>query len=136
MKTHVDTKQKLLDRGNRLFKKLLTEHGGVYTDAEVAEYLGVSVDRVHECIENGRLIALEVDGQTLIPVLQFHEHEILPHLDDVLSLMETTDPVAVIRFFVTFDPDIGMTPVDALRNNTKLDVVRLRARQFGIQLAV
>lgn len=136
MTTHDDTRQILLDRGNRLFKKLLTEHGGVYTDAEVADYLRVSVDRVHECIENGRLIALEEDGETRIPAWQFQEHKTLPHLDDVLSLLKTSDPVAVIRFFVTFDPDIGMTPVDALRNNTKLDVVRLRARQFGIQLAI
>lgn len=58
-----------------LFLQMLENDGGVYSSAEAADQIGKSKVTVKSWKDNGRLLALEIDGEFCYPVFQFTEEE-------------------------------------------------------------
>lgn len=102
-----------------LLKHLEDNHNGLYSVIDVVEKLGFTADQVEGKIKQGELISLEFEGKTLLPVFQFEDGRMLPHKDDVLSILRDKDASdeAIITFFLSPFNGSGVTVRDALANN-------------------
>jgi len=133
----ISMREKLLREGRRRFAELIARHGGTYSTEEVAELAGTNPGTIRKRRERGRLIAFKQGNEWRFPVWQFTATgEPVEHLPEILDLLDNPDPIAQIRFFLDPDPDLGMTPIEALCKGENLDLVRLRAQQFGRHGAV
>lgn len=115
--------------------KYLEDFGGTLTADEVARVLRLSLDELNSLTERQHLVALRHDGDTLYPALQFHDAAPIPHLAEILDLIPSRDPVAMLRFLVSYDPALGTTRAEALISGHELDLVRSKARQVNEQIA-
>ena len=73
------------------------------------QLLHISRQAVDKRRRSGALLAIRQGGDWLYPRTQFHEHEALPRLADVIK------GLALLEFLVTEDTVLnGLAPVDAL----------------------
>jgi hypothetical protein len=127
-------------QGQLALRRLLAQHGGTLSVAEVAELLGITPDAVRKRARRGRLLALPRGGHSVFPACQFdiEDGRVVPGFDELLATLDTDSAAAKLRFFLTQDRDLGTTPIEALREadpDMRALLVR-KARQFGQQLAV
>lgn len=130
----VDTRTKLLLRGTRLFNQQLAEAGGTLSPAEMADRLGITPDGVRKRRTKGQLLAVARGRHHSYPVWQVTEEgSVLPGFGEILKLLDTESDVAKIRFFLAYDSDLDESPLQALREGRDLEMIRRKARQFGVQ---
>lgn len=121
--------------GQAKLLEFLDGHGGVLSPADTAKLLGITPDAVRKRKIARKLIGLKLGKATVYPAFQFQDGQVVPHLGQVLQALPPESPVAQIRFLLTWDDDLQMTPLDALRQGSALELVLRKARQEGEQVA-
>jgi hypothetical protein len=103
----------------------------------VAELLDISEGAVRKRLERGRLLGIPFGENTSFPVWQFDDNGVVEHFAEIMALVETSSPIGKFRFFLTFDEDLGQTPIDALKDGDPklLEIVKILATQFNQQVA-
>jgi hypothetical protein len=119
-------------RGIEGQRRLLDEHGGTITAAQIAEMLGITRQAVDKRRHSHTLLALNMGRHGYrYPVWQFTKSGPLPGLEDILQALEPHDEWMQIAFFVSKNPRLGdETPVDMLKNGEVERVVHA-ARAYG-----
>lgn len=93
---------------------------------EVAQRLGVRVNRVRQLIRDRALATVEEDGKPHVPADFFDEEGILKHLAGVLTVLRDggySDTEAVTWLF-TDDDTLPGKPIDALHEKRHHEVNR------------
>ena len=130
-----DAKMKL--EGRIAFREMLSEHGGVLSQQQAAEMLGIQSGGVRKRVERGKLLAVKQGDHHVYPVFQFGDNgEIVPQFDEVLQLLDTTSEVAKVRFFLNQSSDLSQSVIEALKDGEQLELIKRKAETFGIQGAV
>jgi hypothetical protein len=120
-------------RAAKRMSELLAAEGGPLRVEEVAARLRITRAAVDKRRRAGTLIGIEDGGRAVLyPGWQFTETGLLPGLDDALRLIGVSDSWMRIQFFLSAEPDLGQSPLHALRRGRKEDV-KLAAKRFGRQ---
>lgn len=136
-------KQKNLDReilrlkgAVVLFKQLLCS-GGVLSEQKVCNFLGIKSSKLAVLESEGKLITLEIDELNFYPAFQFNQDgTIVDHFSEILSLLNESNPVDSIQFFLTSEVDInGKNPIEVMKSGGDINIVKRLAKQFGRQVA-
>jgi hypothetical protein len=126
-------------RGQLALRRLLDQHGGTLSAAEVAQLLNITADAVRKRARRGGLLALPRGAHQVFPVFQFDVEaaRVVPGFDALLALLETDSAPAKLRFFLTPDRDLGTSPIEALRADESAvrALLKRKAQQFDQQLA-
>jgi hypothetical protein len=126
-------------QGQLALRRLLAQHGGTLSAAEVGQLLDISADAVRKRVRRGGLFALPRGAHQVFPVFQFDVEagRVVPGFDALLAVLETDSAPAKLRFFLTPDRDLGTTPIEALRADEPAvhALLQRKAQQFDQQLA-
>lgn len=79
--------RRALRRGERQKEVLLERADGTWTLQQVARHLSISPEAVRSKCQEGRLIAVEVDGEARIPRCQFDDGGVIDGLEEVVQAM-------------------------------------------------
>jgi hypothetical protein len=89
--------------------------GGMLSAEEAGKLLGISRQGVDKRRRARTLLAIRQGGDWLYPRAQFHEHETIPGLSDVVRGFEDSGPWSALEFLVTDDEVLdGLSPRAAL----------------------
>jgi hypothetical protein len=89
--------------------------GGMLSAEDVGKLLNISRQAVDKRRRSGTLLALRQGGDWLYPRAQFHEHEAIPDLANVIRGLEVSGPWVTLEFLVTEDDVLGdLSPRAAL----------------------
>lgn len=110
--------------------------GPFYSTEGVMQLLGgVSKQAVSDRVRRHRLLALRTgSGRLVYPAAQFHDERVVDGLGDVLDVLVPDDTEAwmVASWLTTPDPALDdRTPLDALRDGDRADVVRAAREVAG-----
>ncbi|WP_442877478.1 Rv2175c family DNA-binding protein [Dactylosporangium sp. AC04546] len=102
------------------------------TVPDVAELLGIPVNRVHQLVRDHALIAVRESGVLRIPAEFILEGAVVKHLPGVLTLLLDAgyNDDEALRWLYTPDESLPGTPAEALRGNRATEVKR-RAQALG-----
>ncbi|MGI5237143.1 Rv2175c family DNA-binding protein [Dactylosporangium sp. CA-139066] len=102
------------------------------TMPEVAERLGIPVNRVHQLVRDRSLIAVRESGVLRVPADFITETGVVKHLPGVLTLLYDAgyNDAEALRWLYTPDESLPGTPAAALRGNRATEVKR-RAQALG-----
>jgi transcriptional regulator with XRE-family HTH domain len=103
------------------------------TQAEVAQQLGVSPNRVRQLLRDRRLMAVPGSGNSRIPADFLQAGAVLKHLPGLLTVLRDggfTDEEAFAWLFRE-DDSLPGTPVQALRDDRHTEVTR-RAQALAL----
>jgi len=120
-------------RDGAAYAALLAAAGGGLSLAEAAEALTISRQAMHALIRTGRALGLMHGDRIVVPRLQFCSRggrsEILPGIDRIVRLFEETKagPWSAVQFLIDPDPNLGTTPIAALRDG-QVEAVEHAAR--------
>jgi hypothetical protein len=119
-------------RGIQAQRRLLDEHGGTLSAAQIGEILGITPQAVDKRRQSHSLLALNMGRHGYrYPVWQFTESGALPGLKDVLQALHPHDEWMQIAFFVSKNPRLhNQTPIDMLKAG-ELDKAVDAARAYG-----
>lgn len=95
---------------------------------EVADFLGVVITRVHDLLNERRIIALKRDGKRMVPARFFDEDKgrisrFVPGCITVLSDGGYSDE-AIFRYLFSEDDSLPGRPIDALHGHLAREVMR------------
>jgi hypothetical protein len=126
-------------KGQLAFRQLMDGSGGAYSATELAQILRITPDAVRKRTARGKLLAVPQGARSVYPACQIDltEGRVVEGLESVLPLLDTESAPAKLRFLLGADPDLGGTPLDALRRGDResRQLVERKARQLGQQLA-
>jgi hypothetical protein len=89
--------------------------GGTLSAEEVGKLLKITRQAVDKRRRNKSLLALRQGGDWLYPRAQFHEHEAIPGVADVIRGFEDSGPWVTLEFLITEDDVLdGLSPLAAL----------------------
>jgi len=133
----MNKKEKIKARGKIRFEELITESGGTYSIDKVAEILSITKDEVLQYYNNRKLLAFEYRGELVYPTWQFNNGDVIPYFGEIMSILGIHPPVCLFRFFLTYDSDLKLTPVEAMIKGDpkEIHIVRILAQQFNNQVA-
>ena len=95
--------------------------GGTLSAEDVGKLLKISRQAVDKRRRNKTLLALRQGGDWLYPRIQFHAHETIPGLADVIRGLEESGPWVTLEFLVTEDDVLdGVSPRAALLKGGEL----------------
>jgi hypothetical protein len=100
---------------------LLERAGGSLSLTQATKLLGVSRQALHKRIAAGTALGMMIGNEISVPKLQFSEkggrQEILPGVGSVTKLFKDSEagPWMALQFLVDPDPNLGKSPIDALR---------------------
>ncbi|WP_246281555.1 Rv2175c family DNA-binding protein [Fodinicola acaciae] len=99
---------------------------------DVAEQLKLPVNRVHQLIRDGKLVAVRRDGVLKVPADLVVDGAVVKHLSGLLTLLSDAgyDDEEVVRWLYTADDSLPGTPAQALVENRATEVKR-RAQALG-----
>ncbi|WP_344610571.1 Rv2175c family DNA-binding protein [Dactylosporangium salmoneum] len=99
---------------------------------DVAERLGIPVNRVHQLVRDRSLIAVRESGVLRVPADFITESGVVKHLPGVLTLLYDAgfNEAEALRWLYTPDESLPGTPAEALRGNRATEVKR-RAQALG-----
>ena len=103
------------------------------TQAEVAQQLGVSPNRVRQLLRDGKLMAVPGSGNSRIPADFLQGAAVLKHLPGLLTVLRDggfSDEEAFDWLFRA-DDSLPGTPVEGLRSNRHREVSR-RAQALAL----
>src|SRR5258705_13689688 len=102
------------------------------TMPDVAERLGIPVNRVHQLVRERSLIAVRENGVLRVPADFISENSVLKHLPGVLMVLYDAgySEAEALRWLYTADESLPGTPAEALRGNRATEVKR-RAQALG-----
>ena len=92
------------------------------TPAAVARLLGLTPVRVRQLVRQRTLYAIRVDGRWHVPIFQFDGNALIPNIGQVTERLAELDPVSVMRWYTTADPELEdnsgnlMTPLEWLKS--------------------
>ena len=120
-----------LARGIEHREQLLRLAGGTIPAQEAAHLLGISRQAVDKRRKAGSLLAVRQGNDWHYPACQFQQGEVVNGLAGVVQQMASSGPWVTLDFLLSEDAVLGQrTPLQALRNNGREDVLRLvRANQ-------
>src|SRR5690606_27944946 len=97
------------------------------TVPDLTELLGLKVSQVRRLIEDRSLLAIRVDGAWQVPELFIRDGEPLHELKGTLIVLADSgfDDEEAMRWLLSPDESLGVTPVEALRNGRKAEVRRI-----------
>lgn len=136
-------KQKNLDReilqlkgAVALFKQLLCS-GGVLSEQEVRDFLGIKSSKLAALESEGKLIALKIDELDFYPAFQFSQDgTLVDRFTEILGLLDVVSPVDAVQFFLIPEIEInGKSPIEVMESKGDLNIVKRLAKQFGRQVA-
>lgn len=121
-------------QGHIAFRELLSEHGGVLSQQQTANMLGITPDGVRKRASRNKLLAVKQGEHLVYPVFQFGDNgDIVPDFDEVLRLLDTRSDVAKVRFFISYDTELDKSVIDVLKSKNDLAIIFRKARQYGKQ---
>lgn len=99
---------------------------------DVAERLGIPVNRVHQLVRDHSLIAVREGGVLRVPADFITDTGVVKHLPGVLTLLYDAgyNDAEALRWLYTPDESLPGTPAEALRGNRATEVKR-RAQALG-----
>ncbi len=100
---------------------------------EVAERLGMPVNRVHQLVRDGHLLAIRAgDGPRAVPALFLDEHAVVKALPSVITMLRDVRfaDEEIVDWLFREDESLPGRPIDALRENRGSEVKR-RAQVAG-----
>ncbi|GAA3451110.1 Rv2175c family DNA-binding protein [Dactylosporangium matsuzakiense] len=102
------------------------------TMPDVAERLGIPVNRVHQLVRDQSLIAVRENGVLRVPADFITDEGVVKHLPGVLRLLYDAryNEAEALRWLYTPDDSLPGTPAAALRGNRATEVKR-RAQALG-----
>ena len=96
------------------------EYGAILATSLSAAQAGVRLGdvtavRVQQMIRERTLYALRLEGRWKIPVFQIHDKDLVPNIAAVNPVLpRTLDPVSVLRWYTSPDPELETTDGNAL----------------------
>lgn len=114
---------------------MLKAAGGLLSAQQVAELLLVAPATVRTMADHGDLLAITNHGQLGYPSFQFVDGRVIPHLSEVLALLDTPSNTTKLGLLMTVDSELEGNAAAALREGRSIELVKRKARQFGRQLA-
>jgi len=137
MPKEVSKRTLLKFRGHMALKEQLIKAGGMISLQDAAEILGVTSTIVRKLVEQKSILAVSLGGYLQFPVWQFSETGIVEGFSNILSNLKNTTEISAVQFFLMYDEDLKMSPIEALTsgNNSKIDLVHLLAQQWQQQTA-
>jgi hypothetical protein len=114
----------------RIRNALLDRAGGSLSLTEAALQLNVSQKELHKRIKAGTALGMMVGTEIVVPRLQIVEpdgrYSVLPGIDEVKKLFEEAEagPWMALQFLIDPDPNLGMSPIETLRQGKKDAVIR------------
>ena len=94
---------------------VVRQAGGTLSADEVGRLLNITRQAVDKRRRNKTLLALRQGGDWLYPRAQFHEHEAIPGLADVIRGLAESGPWVTLEFLITEDDVLdGLSPRAAL----------------------
>jgi biotin operon repressor len=119
-------------RGVEKQPALLEASGGILSAEQTAAVLGISRQAVDKRRRQGRLIGLTQGRRGYaFPAWQFANGRPVPHVEQVLDLLNEHDPWGQLSFFLNANDRLnGKSPSNALRQD-QVESVQLAARSFG-----
>jgi hypothetical protein len=102
------------------------------TMPDVAERLGIPVNRVHQLVRDRFLIAVRENGVLRVPADFITEAGVVKHLPGVLNLLYDAgyNDAEALRWLYTPDESLPGTPAAALRGDRATEIKR-RAQALG-----
>ncbi|GLZ34272.1 DNA-binding protein [Lentzea sp. NBRC 105346] len=104
----------------------------VLTLPEVADRLGLGVNRVHQLLRDGQLLAERRDGVLVVPAQFLAAGGVVKGLPGTITVLKdsgfSTDEI--LRWLFTEDDSLPGTPIEALRGDRGREVKR-RAQALG-----
>ena len=133
-----DTKKdRLKSKGKSEFIKLIETYGGACSIDSVHNYINYTSDEAYQMISDGEILSYEHNGDVRLPLFQFEINcfEVIQTI--LVRVIKSTSKISQILFFLNYDQDLGMTPIEAIRTgqHSKLDLVMILAKQFQQQIA-
>ena len=109
-----------------------TEPAEWLTVPDVAERLGVPVNRVHQMLRDKALLAVRRDGVLRVPAELVANRTVLKHLPGVLTLLADAgySDEEALRWLYDYDETLPGTPAAALAGDQATEVKR-RAQALG-----
>jgi hypothetical protein len=100
---------------------IMRRAGGTLSADEVGKLLNISRQAVDKRRRSNRLLAIRQGGDWLYPRNQFHEHETIPLLPEVIRDCAESGPWVTLEFLVTEDDVLGgLSPRAALLKGGEL----------------
>ena len=94
---------------------VVRQAGGTLSAEQVGKLLNITRQAVDKRRRNKTLLALRQGGDWLYPRAQFHEHEAIPGLADVVRGLAESGPWVSLEFLITADDVLGgLSPRAAL----------------------
>jgi hypothetical protein len=103
------------------------------TIPEVGSALGIPVNRVHQCLRDGELVAVtDPSGGRRVPALFIQDAAVVKSLPAVVTLLRDArySDVEVVEWLFRPDDSLPGAPIEALRENRGTEVKR-RAQAAG-----
>ncbi|MHA2789372.1 Rv2175c family DNA-binding protein [Corynebacterium sp. S7] len=93
---------------------------------DVSERLGVVVTKVHDLLNNNKLVAYVVDGKKYIPAVLLDGDELNKFVASAVTVLKDNDysDAEILRFLFTADDTLPGRPVDALHGHGAREVIR------------
>ncbi len=103
------------------------------TQAEVADVLRISANRVRQLLRDRKLMAVPGSGGSRIPADFLQDGAVLKHLPGLLTVLKDGgfDDEEAFQWLFRADDSLPGTPVEALRNNRHTEVTR-RAQALAL----
>ncbi|MEV4512870.1 Rv2175c family DNA-binding protein [Dactylosporangium sp. NPDC049525] len=102
------------------------------TMPDVAERLGIPVNRVHQLVRERQFLAVRENGVLRVPADFISDDGVVKHLPSVLTVLHDAgyNDDEALRWLYTPDDTLPGTPAEALRDNRATEVKR-RAQALG-----
>jgi tagatose-1,6-bisphosphate aldolase non-catalytic subunit AgaZ/GatZ len=100
---------------------------------DAAQQLGVPVNRVHQLIRDGHLVAVsDSEGRKCVPALLIQEHAVVKWLPSVITQLRDAHfaDSEIVDWLFREDDSLPGSPIEALRANRGSEVKR-RAQIAG-----
>jgi len=129
--------KKVRERGRTAFNRVIDEAGGVYNYQEVANLLDLNEEAVLNLSAEGGLLSFAMNDVTVFPVWQFNKESVIKEVIDIVHLLDDDCGISKALFFLTYDEDLGKTPIEAIKQNNPEDmkIIHILVKQYYVQVA-
>ena len=103
------------------------------TFPDVADALGVRVNRIHQLVRDGHLVAVQdEEGRKCVPALLIRDGAVVKWLPSVITMLRDAHYAdhEIVDWLFREDDSLSGSPIEALRANRGSDVKR-RAQVAG-----